>query len=261
MADQEVLRLQGADNFRSLKGMVARCGRRIGGDALLRADQLHSLTAEDWQVLQRLGLRTVCDLRSAGERDRYPNRVPDPAIEQLHLEVLGDVRADPRVAAMLADNPQAEDAQRMMLEVYRQLPSLLAPLLPTLFTLFTQGNGSVLIHCTAGKDRTGVAVMLLLRALGVSAEHIMDDYLRSARRFSELNAGRQGAISHAVSRMAGQSVSEAALDAVLDARPEYLNAAYAVIESEYGGLDEYLQRFSGLNTAGFQTLRDTLLVA
>ncbi len=177
MVHEETLRLQGADNFRSLKGMVARCGRRIGGDVLLRADQLHSLTAEDWQALQRLGLRTVCDLRSAGERDRYPNRVPDPAIEQLHLEVLGDVRADPRVAAMLADNPQAEDAQDMMLEVYRQLPSLLAPLLPTLFTLFTQGNGSVLIHCTAGKDRTGVlpivarGITKLVKELGL---HLAD---------------------------------------------------------------------------------------
>lgn len=261
MVQQEALRLQGADNFRSLKGMVARCGRRIGSDALLRADQLHGLTAEDWQALQRLGLRTVCDLRSAGECDRYPNRLPDPAIEQLHLEVLGDVRADPRVAAMLANNAQAEDAEGMMLHVYRQLPGLLAPLLPALFKLFIRGNGSVLIHCTAGKDRTGVAVMLLLHALGVSAEHIMDDYLLSARRFSQLKEARQEAISHAVSRMAGRPVSEAALDAVLDARPEYLSAAYAVIESEYGGLDRYLQRFSGMTAAGFQTLRDTLLVA
>ncbi|MNP68545.1 hypothetical protein D3C76_1645190 [compost metagenome] len=89
----------------------------------------------------------------------------------------------------------------------------------------------------------------------------MGDYLCSARRFSQLNAGRQEAISYAVSRMAGRPVSEAALDAVLDARPEYLNAAYAVIESEYGGLDRYLHRFSGLSTSGFQTLRDTLLVA
>nr|WP_314617805.1 tyrosine-protein phosphatase [uncultured Pseudomonas sp.] len=261
MLHQKTLRLQGADNFRSLKGMVARCGRRIGSDALLRADQLHSLTDEDWQTLQRLGLRTVCDLRSAGERDRYPNRVPDAAIKHLHLEVLSDVRVNPRVAAMLTDTPQAQDAQDMMLAVYRQLPGLLAPLLPTLFKLFTQNKGSVLIHCTAGKDRTGVVVMLLLHALGVAPECIMDDYLCSARRFSQLSAARQEAISHAVSRMAGRSVSEAALDAVLDARPEYLNAAYRVIESEYGGLDRYLQSFSGLSTADFQTLRDALLIA
>ncbi|WP_408600715.1 tyrosine-protein phosphatase [Pseudomonas sp. PLMAX] len=261
MTVQEDLRLQGADNFRSLKGIPSHCGRRIGGDVLLRADQLHGLTAEDWQALQRLGLKTVCDLRSTGERERYPNRMPDSAIHELHLEVIGDVRADPRLALMLAANPVEEGARGMMLEVYRLLPGMLAPRLPALFELFLAGKGSVLIHCTAGKDRTGIAVMLLLHALGVEPEHIMTDYLRSARRFNQLSAERQQAMSHAVSRMVGQPVSEAAFDAVVDARPEYLNAAYAVIEAQYGGLDRYLQRFSGLSNAGLQALRDTLLVA
>ncbi|RON25028.1 protein tyrosine phosphatase [Pseudomonas brassicacearum] len=261
MSREEDFRLQGADNFRSLKGMPTRCGRRIGADVLLRADQLHGLTAEDWQTLQRLGLQTVCDLRSAGERERYPNRLPDSAIQDLHLEVVGDVRADPRIASLLADNPLEEGARGMMLEVYRGLPRMLAPLLPALFELFAHGNGAVLIHCTAGKDRTGVAIMLLLHALGVEPEHIMTDYLRSARRFSQLSIERQQAMRHAVSRMVGQTVSEAAFDAVVDARPEYLNATYAVIEAEYGGLDAYLQRFSGLSTEGLQKLRESLLVA
>jgi protein-tyrosine phosphatase len=261
MTVQEDLRLQGADNFRSLKGIPSRCGRRIGGDVLLRADQLHGLTAQDWQALQHLGLKTVCDLRSTGERERYPNRMPDSAIHELHLEVIGDVRADPRLALMLAANPVEEGALGMMLEVYRRLPEMLAPRLPALFELFSADKGSVLIHCTAGKDRTGIAVMLLLHALGVEPEHIMTDYLRSARRFNQLSAERQQAMSHAVSRMVGRPVSEAAFDAVVDVRPEYLNAAYAVIEAQYGGLDRYLQRFSGLSNAGLQALRDTLLVA
>ena len=261
MADQEYLILQGADNFRSLKAMPTRCGRRIGGHSLLRADQLHRLTVQDWQTLQNLGLKTVCDLRSAGERERYPNCLPESAIQHLHLEVIGDVRADPRIAAMLVDNPVVEGARDMMLEVYRQLPGMLAPRLRALFELFSEDNAAVLIHCAAGKDRTGVAVMLLLHALGVAPEHIMADYVRSARRFSQLDAERQDAMSNAVSRMVGQPVSEAAIDAVLDARPEYLNAAYAVIEAEYGGLDRYLQGFSGLSDAVLQQLRNTLLVA
>ncbi len=261
MASQETLHLQGADNFRSLKGTPTRCGRRIGGHSLLRADQLHRLTVQDWQTLQNLGLKTVCDLRSAGERERYPNCLPESAIQHLHLEVIGDVRADPRIAAMLADNPVAEGARDMMLEVYRRLPGMLAPRLPALFELFSEDKASVLIHCAAGKDRTGVAIMLLLHALGVAPEHIMADYLRSARCFSQLDAERQEAMSLTVSRMVGQPVSEAAIDAVLDARPEYLNAAYAVIEAEYGGVDCYLQRFCGLSTERLQRLRDTLLVA
>jgi protein-tyrosine phosphatase len=261
VTDRQELRLQGADNFRSLKGMPTLCGRRIGGHSLLRADQLHRLTVQDWHTLEQLGLKSVCDLRSLGERERYPSCLPESGIQHLHLAVIGDVRADPRIAAMLADNPDTEGARGMMLEVYRGLPGMLAPRLHELFELFRAGDASVLIHCTVGKDRTGVAVMLLLHALGVAPEHIMADYLRSARRFSQLDAERQEAMHNTVSRMVGQPVSEAAIDRVLDARPEYLNAAYAVIEAEYGGLNHYLQRFSGLDNAGLQALRNTLLVA
>ncbi|MNH18874.1 hypothetical protein D3C79_785950 [compost metagenome] len=163
-------------------------------------------------------------------------------LQQVHLTIEGDLRADPGIAEMLAENPAVEGAQRMMLGVYRRLPGLLARHMPTLFSLFTVPEPSILIHCVAGKDRTGVAVALLLHALGVEHGQIMADYLRSARRFCQLDTQRQQAMHTAISRMVGQPVSEAAINVVLDARPEYLNAAYAVIEAEYGGLEHYLAR-------------------
>lgn len=249
--------LHGADNFRSLKGMPTGCGRHIAGHELMRADQLHRLTADDWSALEQLGLKTVCDLRSAGERERYPSCLPGAAVKQLHLEVTGDVRADSSVAAMLAQNPAAEGARGMMLEVYRRLPGLLAPRLAQLFGLFATGQVPVLIHCAAGKDRTGVAVALLLHALGAEPEVIMADYVLSARRFHQLDPQRQGVMRDAIARMVGQPVDETAIDAVLDARPEYLHAAYDVIDAEYGGMEAYLARFCGVDRVG---LRAALLV-
>ncbi|MDE1164373.1 MAG: tyrosine-protein phosphatase [Pseudomonas sp.] len=259
MPESVQLRLHGADNVRSLKGMPALCGRHIAGHSLLRGDQLHRLTGDDWQTLQQLGLKTVCDLRSTSERVRYPSVLPAGAMQHLHLEVTGDVRADPRVAAMLAANPVGQGAREMMLEVYRSLPDLLAPRLAALFGVFASGQSPVLIHCAAGKDRTGVAVALLLHALGVAPEVIMADYLLSARRFQQLDEQRQMAMTSAITHMVGQPVNEAAMDAVLDARPEYLQAAYARIEAGYGGLQAYLLRFSGLDAAGLQRWRDGVL--
>lgn len=261
MTTAQRLHLQGADNFRSLNDMPTGCGRRIAGHALLRADQLHRLTPEDWQTLQGLGLKTVCDLRSLDERARYPSDLTGTGMQHLHLEISGDVRADPRLAALLADNPAEEGARGMMLEVYRRLPGLLGPRLPELFGVFAAQQAPVLIHCAAGKDRTGVAVALLLHALGVAPQQIMADYLLSARRFSQLDAERQETMRSAVSRLVNQAVSEVAIDAVLDARPEYLQAAYQAIDAEYGGLDRYLERFSGLDEAGLRKLRDQVLVA
>lgn len=260
MTTLHTLHLPGVDNFRSLAGMSTSCGRRIAGHSLLRSDQLHRLTAASWQVLQRLGLKAVCDLRIAGERECYPSAFLGAGLRQFHLPIGGDLRADPGIAAMLAENPAVEGAQGMMLEVYRRLPGLLAGHMPLLFSLLAGRKASVLIHCTAGKDRTGVAVALVLHALGVEPAQIMADYLRSARRLSQLDAPRQEAMHLAVSRMVGQSVHEAAIDVVLDARPEYLNAAYAVIEAEYGGLERYLLRFSGLDREGLRALRERLLV-
>ena len=254
-----VLSLSGADNVRSLKGMPTEDGRRINGHHLVRSDQLYRLSFEDWQRLEQLGVKTVCDLRSSGERDRYPSRLPAGQMQHLHLEVTGDIRADPEIAAMLANHPVAEGARRMMLEVYRRLPAMLAPHLAELFGLFSSGRAPVLIHCAAGKDRTGVAVALVLHALGVAPQRIMLDYLLSARRFSELDSERQEAMSNAVNQMVKQPVSVAAIDAVLDARPEYLLAAYAAIDGEFDGMDSYIRRFSGLDEAGIQTVRNSLL--
>lgn len=255
------MRLHGADNFRSLKGLPAYGGRRIAGDTLLRADQLHRLTPQDWLVLQQMGLKTVCDLRSGAERERYPSDLPTSVIRHVHLELTGDVRADPAVAAMLAANPAQEGARQMMLEVYRRLPGMLVPHLASVFELFTGGQAPVLIHCAAGKDRTGVVVALLLHALGVAPQTIMADYLLSARRFEQLDVLRQAALGSAIKQMVGKAVNEAAIDAVLDARPEYLQAAYASIENDFGGIERYLSCFSGLDSAGMQRLRDSLLTA
>ncbi|MBA1204326.1 tyrosine-protein phosphatase [Pseudomonas capeferrum] len=260
MVKTHVLHLPGVDNFRSLAGMPTLCGRRIAGHSLLRSDQLHRLTAASWQVLQRLGLKAVCDLRSAGERECYPSGLPAAGLQHLHLAIGDDLRADPGIAAMQAENSAVEGAQRMMLEVYQRLPGLLAGYMPALLSLFTTPKPSVLIHCAAGKDRTGVAVALLLHALGVEPGQIMADYLRSARRFCQLDTLRQQAMHTAVSRMMGQPVSEAAINVMLDARPEYLNAAYAVIEAEYGGLEQYLARFSGMDRCSLDALRNRLLV-
>src|SRR5690606_18118000 len=86
------LQLAGTDNFRSLKGLPAHDGRRIAEHTLLRSDQLHMLAAEGWETLRTLGVKTVCDLRSEGERQRTPNNLP-VELEQLALEVTGDMRA------------------------------------------------------------------------------------------------------------------------------------------------------------------------
>lgn len=252
--------LTGTRNFRSLKGLPTVDGRRIAGHTILRSDQLDLLQAQDWDVLQSLGVKTVCDLRSANERARHPNRLPLPGLQQIAMEVISDVRGDPTLAASLKDSPNTDGAVQLMLEVYRRLPASLAPHLPTLFSLFARDAVPVLIHCAAGKDRTGFAVAVLLYALGVTPEAIQQDYLLSARPECVTNPVRREMVGDIVSRLAGGVQTEAMVDAIMDARSAYLQTALDTVVAKHGSMEAYIADATGLDTKGLADLRQRWLV-
>ena len=254
------LQLAGTDNFRSLKGLPAHDGRRIAGHTLLRSDQLHMLGAEGWETLRTLGVKTVCDLRSEGERQRTPNNLP-VELEQLALEVTGDMRADKTVSSLLVESPDLAGAEAMMFEVYRRLPGMLSPHLPKLFGLFETGNVPVLVHCAAGKDRTGFAVAVILHALGVARDVIVADYQLSARRMVDASDVRRELMSTLVSNMIGKPCPDEAVDVIMDARPEYLQTAYDCVDKHYGSMDAYIETCVGLDASGLKSLRDRYLTA
>jgi protein-tyrosine phosphatase len=254
----KALQLRGARNFRSLIETPTRDGRRIAGHTLLRSDQLHALGPADWDVLTALGLRAVCDLRSEEERARYPNKLP-PEVRQLPLAVVADIRSDVHYAALLREAPNAVGATRVMDAIYRRLPAALAPHLPAMFGLLETGDVPVLIHCAAGKDRTGVAVALLLHALGVGADDILADYLRS----SPAQRAHDGEHLHKMDRMTREAVGVACtpemVEVLLDARPEWLQAAFASAAETHGSVERYLEVIAGLDAAALARSRDAWL--
>ena len=252
-------RLAGADNFRSLKGLPTRDGRRIAGHTLLRSDQLYRLGEPDWVVLAALGVRTVCDLRNESERRKYPNHLPAEGVTQVAIELISDVRADPALTAPLRARPDAEGAAGMMMEIYRRLPASLAPHLGTLLGLLDEGRAPVLVHCVAGKDRTGFAVAVMLHALGVEEDSILGDYLLSRRCGAGGDRQRREMMAKLVARITGAPAAEAAVDAILDVRPAYLRAAFVGIDEHYGSIAAYLETCAGLDAAALAALRDRWL--
>jgi protein-tyrosine phosphatase len=234
------IQLPGTNNFRSLKGLPAHGGRRIAGHTVLRSDQLNRLGADDWAALQSLGVRTVCDLRSPTERARYPNRLPAQGIQELPMGLLSDIRADPSFAAMLRAKPNADGAVDMMCEIYRRMPGLLFHHLPALFGLFESGDVPVLVHCAAGKDRTGFVVAVLLHALGVAPEHILEDYLLSSRSSMVTDPHKRQHMSQMVFELVGQTCSESMVDAILAVHPDYLQAAFDAVDQQWGSMEAYL---------------------
>lgn len=230
--------LSGTSNFRSLAGLPTEDGRRIAGHVVLRSDRLDRLQPADWEVLASLGVKTVCDLRTASERNRFPNSLPEHGMRQIPIELIGDVRSNPE----LVEPPEA-----------------LAPHLSTLFRLFREDEVPVLVHCVVGKDRTGFTVAVILHALGVADEAVMADYLLSARIRETADGERRAATARIIRRITERDATEEMIDAILDARPEYLRAALDAVNGRYGSMQGYLEARAGLDEEALAELRERWL--
>jgi protein-tyrosine phosphatase len=174
--------LEGAPNFRDLGGMATLDGRKVRARTLFRSEGPAHFTAGDVAKLSGLGIRTVCDLRSDGERKMHPNSwCSTEAL--LNVDINIDLRVSGNQAwDLVRANPTVAGGRAAMTHNYRGLGLAMAEPFRTLVDHMLDRNGTpIMIHCTGGKDRTGVIVALLLHALGVPADDVMADYELSTR--------------------------------------------------------------------------------
>ena len=260
-ASSTLTSLAGVHNFRNLAGMYGAGGRRVAANVLYRSAGLHRLGSDGWTALANHGLRTICDLRGQQESSHSPT-TPPPGhrVRILAFDIRNDIRSDPKLMNMLAAKPEAASAHSMMLEIYRRFPAAFAPRLRWLFDAAIEGGAPVLLHCAAGKDRTGFAVALLLHALGVSIDDIMEDYLLSRSSLGSADPRIPGIQALFESGIGLRLPAQAALP-ILTVEPEYLCAAFDVLESEHGGTDTWLKDVCGLTSARRERLQAAMLAA
>ncbi|WP_161600804.1 tyrosine-protein phosphatase [Teichococcus oryzae] len=206
--------LAGCSNLRDLGGYRGADGRRVRMGQLFRASSLAALTDADLEILGGLGLRTVVDLRGVAERERAPSCLLGPPPEVVSLPV------EPTVGASLRDlllrgNATGEDVLALLARAYDAYATEKLPQFRALLALAAAPERRpLLFHCTAGKDRTGFASALLLIALGVEREVVIEDYLatnRLWRRERSLPPGTPDAVAEAL-LSAHAPLLEAALD-------------------------------------------------
>jgi protein-tyrosine phosphatase len=257
--DSPAPRITGAGNFRSLGGLATRDGRRIRGHYLMRSDRLGRLTPEDWQQLAGTGLVTICDLRSNEECSQNPNSVPSGlGVTELACEVRNELRGDKALLNLLVEDPSDAGGERLMIEIYRRLPRQMAGSLRRITDRLLEGGAPLLIHCTAGKDRTGFAVAMLLHTLGVSPDEIERDYLAS--RAWTLAPVHRAALARSLGPMVPTSALDSVIDPLLDVREVYLRASLATIADEFGSTERYLAAAVGLDSAKVARLRELALI-
>ena len=254
--------LAGAPNFRTVSLRATADGRRLRAHRIFRSDALHRLTDADLDRLAGLGIGAVLDLRREDERSSMPTRWPaHPPRDTLTFDAPEDLQAVQAGSwrAML-DDPgfDASYAHRWMTETYRRMPAALAPAVRAAAERLVHGPDrapALLVHCTAGKDRTGFVVAMVLAALGAPRDAILEDYLESGRRHPpEVLAG--WLIERAGLRPSARVV--AAIETVASVREDFLAAALERAIASHGSIEAYLDA-CGVDAVRRGQLRTALL--
>lgn len=238
----------GAHNFRDFGGQFTRDGRRVARGRLYRSDALWQLSDADLERFGALGIRTVCDFRADHERERWPNRLPTAALVRslgLGFTPLGTQAA---WDAVNRGELSAEGVRAYMCDHYRALAGVHTEYYAAMFrALLEPESVPFLVHCASGKDRTGFAAAIILTSLGVPREAVLADYVISDRYRREL--------WHLFHR----EVDPGCYDAVGAASPTYLQAAFDLIDEQFGGEARYLREAMGLSDADRARLETMLL--
>jgi protein-tyrosine phosphatase len=241
--------LEGTANTRDLGGLPVTGGGTIRPNVLLRSDNLQDLTAADVDLLLGpIGLRTVLDLRTATERR---GTGPGPlaaheAVRHLHLSLIPE-GLSVMPGAVLPDR-WADGATGAYLHYLADAPGAVAD---AARVVAAPGAGAAIVHCAAGKDRTGVVVAVLLEAVGVPRAEVVDDYALTNERIEQIYDRLLGTDTY------GVDVARIGLDAHrVDAFT--MQAVLDVVDERWGGAAAYLQK-AGLEDGWLESLRARLV--
>lgn len=249
-------------NFRDAGGLATGSLRR---GVLYRSSQLSGTTDAQQDRLVDLGVTIVFDLRTSAETSSRPDRLPT-TIQGVHLDVLADAPASgassmeqlvagtgapdiPAVNAAIGDGR----ARAMMVQTYRDivaLPSARAAY-RSMLQDFSSASGAAVVHCTAGKDRTGWGIALFQHIAGVGDDDIVADYLLSSAPIT-------AAYTPLIEQFGGAGGDAAALSDLIMVRPEYLRSALETATEAHGSVDGYLRDGLGLDDAAIGAVRERL---
>ena len=228
------LNLSGASNFRDLGGYATSDGRTVRWRQIFRSNHLGHLTDDDVSILRELRVRSAFDFRGTEERTAALCGVSEITVHSLPVEptVVAALRA---IAA--AGTPLSTDhAVEVMRGSYRSYVQKNTQHFRSLFAHLLEDRAPLVIHCTAGKDRTGFACALILHTLGVPQGVISEDYLLT-NRFYRRDPNHSTDLPDEIRQVLGS------------VQVSFLAAAFEAIDADYGDLESYLRDGLGLGKA------------
>lgn len=263
----QAIPLTGVANLRDLGGWPTATGQVVAGGRVFRSAGLDRATDADLARLTALGVGTVVDLRTAGERAQAPDRIPDTATG-IVADVLADFAqaAPANLEAALTDpawttaNLSGGKAEELFAGAYRGVVSLDSALaayrlmFTTLLDESDEPDEAMLFHCMTGKDRTGWGAAALLLLLGVSEQDVLREYLLT-------NDQLLPTLKPMFDDFAARGGDPEILQPVFGVRESYLRTALDEMSSRFGTVEGYFADGLGIGADGQESLRDRLLTS
>ncbi|WP_240006672.1 tyrosine-protein phosphatase [Pseudaquidulcibacter saccharophilus] len=235
------IKIDGVHNFRDFGKYKTKTGEKVREKLLFRSGQLSNLTENGHAELSQLKIKTIVDLRKTNERKLQPNQIKG-TIKQ----ITGSSKSDdgetlpPHLQYLRDEEVTTQKTHDFMLQTYRRLPyePMHVEIFNQAFAELTQPEHPILIHCAAGKDRTGILCALILKTLDVHDDDIMDDYLltNKVHNLDELVEKYAESISNRL----GKKIDSKAMRPLGIVSEEYLQTAFDEIINKNGSLLGYL---------------------
>ncbi len=246
-------------NFRDFGGWETTDGAKVARGKLWRSAAFSDASEADVTRLDAMGVRFLVDLRRPEERRHEPNKWPGEATRVfVNDEGAEGVALPPHLVALLQSDLSPASTRAYMMSLYQEIPfdPRLIRLYRDWFTELAEG-GAGIIHCAAGKDRTGIGCALTLMALGVDEETVFADYdftnqaVDLEKRMPKIQARMEERLS--------RKLDPEALRPMLGVEVGYLRNALDAINAKYGSADSYMSDVLGVGETQRATLRDKLL--
>lgn len=242
---ERYLNLDQIINFRDIGGIPTKEGRTVKWESIYRCGDLGNPSERDFQFLDEANLASVMDFRKDYEIARSKDTFPaGKGTEHYHIEIgkTGSENNPNMLMALFQDpNATAEIADSVFNLYYKHYN--IKDYIPY-FDVLLNSDGTVLFHCSAGKDRTGIGAALLLHALGVDYKYIEEDYYLSNRYTAALFENRPEM----------NSLNQEVLKVIAGVHPKYLKTTFDAIKAEYGSIDKALEKGIGLTSEQRQLL-------
>ena len=244
------IKLQGAVNFRDIGGYKTKDGMHVKWGKIYRSAALNNLTPQDLEILGKKSLQFDIDFRGPYEVKIAPDKIP-VSVNQISLPAGSENIGDSTYMKQMVVSMKSDSA---LIQFYSNLAPFhdrYKPLFDLLLTV--KSDSALLFHCSAGKDRTGIAATLILYALGVDDTTILADYLAT-------NYYRRNENERAIKGMVAlYKMNQETAANMMAAKESYIEATFNIIRLKYGSIDLFLEMEMGLTAEKRNKLKQKFL--